>query len=42
MPPSQGLLPQVGPWGKSLHPFAGALHGNFGELLGLVCFLCFF
>lgn len=20
---SQGLLPQVGPWGKSLHSFAG-------------------
>lgn len=26
----QGLLPQVGPWGKSLHPFAGIAVSAWG------------
>ena len=41
MPLSQGLLPQVGPWGKSLHPFAGACGlsmGGVGSFLVVVFF----
>lgn len=43
MPLSQGLLPEVGPWRKSLHSFAGACGLSMGvwEFFSLVLWLSF-
>lgn len=43
MPLSQGLLPEVGPWRKSLHSFAGAcgLSMEVWEFFSLVLWLSF-
>lgn len=38
MPLSQGLLPEVGPWRKSLHSFAGACGLSMGVWEFLVWF----